>query len=194
MYAHSPSDPGLRASGVPSIVSSASPAVDRDSVLLSRFPQPPQSASAQALSDASSTPSSPQPSVASFASTTPSSLSFFSDSVTIKAVLQDSIVLVRAKTSTPLSELRVKIREKFASQEGITLTDNFTIGFNPAVTAADDRSKGLTAKGRPRSQSTSAMTQSRSQPRLRFLIYEEDWQQAATNSPGKLTLHIFDRF
>ncbi|KAI0091099.1 hypothetical protein BDY19DRAFT_991679 [Irpex rosettiformis] len=187
-------DPSLRLSGVPSIESLSTSAADRDSALLARFPQPPQSAPAQRLSKISSSPSSPRPSITSLGSGTPGSPSFYGDSVTIKTVLQDSIVLVRAHTSTPLHDLRVKIREKFASQEGITLTDNFTIGFNPAVTAADDRSKTLSAKGRPRSHSTSAVTQLGGQPRLRFLIYEEDWQQAAISSPGKLTLHIFDRF
>lgn len=189
-------DPSLRASGAPSVASSDMPHADRDSALLSRFPQPPQSAPVQRISEVPSIPpSSPRPSVTSLGSATPSSPSMFGgDSVTIKAVLQDTIVLVRAHTSTPLTDLRTKIREKYASQEGITLTDNFTIGFNPAMTAADDRHRTLPAKGRPRSHSTSAMAQLGSQPRLRFLIYEEDWQQAATSSPGKLTLHIFDRF
>ncbi|KAI0696904.1 hypothetical protein BC835DRAFT_828989 [Cytidiella melzeri] len=186
-------DPGLRVSGVPSMTSDEQPGQDTSSVLLARFPQPPQSAPATRLSGAPPTPSSPQYSVASPTSATSSSPSTFTESITIKAVRQDSIVLVRASYSTPLSDLRLKIREKFA-QEGVSLTDTFTIGFNPAVTAAEDRSRAVPPKGRPRSQSTSAVGQLGAQPRLRFLIYEEDWQQATIGCPGKLTLHIFDRF
>jgi hypothetical protein len=192
--ADAPIDPGLRASGVPSVTSSEMHSQDHASVLLTRFPQPPQSAPATRLSEAPSTPSSPGPSILSLNSVIPSSPTIPSDAITIKAVRQESIVLIRASLSTPLPDLRLKIREKFASQEGVQLTDNFTIGFNPSVTAADDRSKTVPAKGRPRSQSTSALGHIGSQPRLRFLIYEEDWMQATASSPGKLTLHIFDRF
>ncbi|KAI0342661.1 hypothetical protein BDW22DRAFT_132567 [Trametopsis cervina] len=191
-------DPGLRTSRASSVVGHELPPAERDSLVLTKqismqFPQPPQSPVTDVVSHMSSPPSSPQASIMSITSNPPSSPSAVGDSITIKAVRQDSIVLIRASHSTSLSDLRNKIRDKFASQEGVTLTDTFTVGFNPTVTAADDRTKSFGGKGRPRSQSTSAIGHL-GQARLRFLIYEEDWQQAVTSSPGKVTLHIFDRF
>ena len=149
----------------------------------------PPSQSYQAIS----TPSSPQHTSASLASPSPVSPAAASNSFTIKAVRQDSIVLIRGSPFMLLSDVRSKIREKFASQEGIILTDSFTIGFNPVITAAEPRSKA-SIRSRPRSQSLSAMKQIHPQPRLRFLIYEEDWQQVAASCSGKMTLHVFDRF
>ncbi|KAJ3554717.1 hypothetical protein NM688_g2966 [Phlebia brevispora] len=111
------------------------------------------------------------------------------DTFTIKAVRQDTIILLRATYSMSLIEVRDKIRSKFASQDGPPLTDAFTIGFAPIN---PDETSPL-AQGRPRSQSTSAIRQG-SQPRLRFLCSEDDWQNAISCCTGKLTLHIFDRF
>ena len=111
---------------------------------------------------------------------------------TIKAVRQESIVLLRATFSMSLADVRERLRDKFASQEGIALTDAFTIGFNP--TPADPRQKATKPGSRARSNSTSALAALDGQPRLRFIANDAEWEQATTGCSGKLTIHIFDRF
>lgn len=113
-----------------------------------------------------------------------------SEHFTVKAIMQDSIVLLRASYSMSYADLREKLRDKFLS-EGIKLTDRFTVGFNPRspVTGLD---KPVGA--RPRSQSTSSVGSVDGQRRLRFITNDADWEQAAVNCTGKLTIHVFDRF
>ena len=110
---------------------------------------------------------------------------------TVKAVMQDSIVLLRASHGMALADLRERLRDKFAS-EGIHLTDAFTIGFSPR-SAATGRDKPVGA--RPRAQSTSSVSSfDGQQRRLRFIASDADWEQAAAGCAGKLTIHVFDRF
>lgn len=122
---------------------------------------------------------------------TPSSVSVSGEHFTIKAVRQDSIVLLRATYAMSLAQVRERLRDKFAAQEGIRLTDAFNIGFNPAP---GDVRQPATVTGRPRSQSTSALGAKDGQPRLRFIMNDDDWEEATASCTGKLTIHIFDRF
>ncbi|GJE94572.1 hypothetical protein PsYK624_107420 [Phanerochaete sordida] len=129
------------------------------------------------------------PSVASTVATpaSPTSIasSAASEHFTVKAVRQDSIVLLRATHGEPLALVRTRLRDKFAAQEGVRLTEAFTIGFSPAPATS----------GRPRSHSASSSLDGRQQqPRLRFITCDEDWAQAAASCVGKLTIHVFDRF
>lgn len=123
--------------------------------------------------------------IATPASPTASVTSAGGEHFTVKAVRQDSIVLLRAAHGEPLAHVRTRLREKFATQEGVRLTDAFTLGFNPAVTGS----------GRPRSHSAASSLDARpQQPRLRFITNDEDWEKAVASCTGKLTIHVFDRF
>ena len=112
------------------------------------------------------------------------------DTLTIKAVRYDSIVLLRGAHSMTLLQIREKIREKFSSTDGPPLTDAFTLGFAPTASEAD---RGKSVYNRPRSQSTSALREP-ARPRLRFISSEDDWQAALSTCTGKITVHVFDRF
>lgn len=114
--------------------------------------------------------------------TSPTMSSGGPEQFTVKAVRQDSIVLLRASYTMSLAQMRDKLRDKFAAQEGIRLTDAFTIGFNPVPAKAG-------GGARPRSSSGYD-----GQQRLRFISSDDDWEQAALGCPGKLTIHVFDRF
>lgn len=107
---------------------------------------------------------------------------------TIKAIREDSIVLLRIARSMSLALVRERMRDKFSSQEGVALTSTFTIGFDPAP-PGERQSFMHVGPGRPRAQSASA-----GQPRLRFITNDVQWEEALSGSGGKLTVHIFDRF
>jgi hypothetical protein len=116
---------------------------------------------------------------------------FQGEHFTVKAVMQDAIVLLRASHAMSLADLRDRLRDKFA-QEGVALTDAFTVGFSPR-SPATGRERPVGA--RPRSQSTSSVGSADGQQRrLRFIASDEDWEQAAAGCTGKLTIHVFDRF
>lgn len=117
------------------------------------------------------------------------------DHFTIKAVRQESIVLLRATYSMTLAQIRDKVRDKFKSQEGVELTDAFTIGYNSSLMDPRQKAAANAKPGsRARSQSTSAIAALDGQPRLRFITSDEDWEHATLGCSGKITIHIFDRF
>ncbi|KAI0671849.1 hypothetical protein C8Q78DRAFT_801604 [Trametes maxima] len=113
------------------------------------------------------------------------------ETVTLKAVLFDSIVLLRITRGAALEDVRERLREKFAVQEGLKLTPAFVVGWAPPIP-----SKGpaglLALKGRPRSNSASSVG-SMSPQSLRFLYTEPDWQSAlAACAGGKMTVRLFN--
>lgn len=180
-------DPGLRPATPPHTSGQVTPMRERASTIQistpDRFPKPFQNRPPGQFHLPWMPVNSPRMSVASLSPST-------ADTFTIKAVRQDTIVLLRATYSMPLLEVRNKIRAKFSSQDGPPLTDAFTVGFAPIDS---DEAGQATVRGRPRSQSTSAIRPN-GQPRLRFISTEEDWDSAISTCTGKLTLHIFDRF
>ncbi|KAI0789909.1 hypothetical protein C8Q75DRAFT_806567 [Abortiporus biennis] len=110
------------------------------------------------------------------------------DSFTIKAVRGDTIVLLRANYSMPLTDIRSKLRDKFASQEGINLSETFAIGYivNPT---ADTK----LARGRTRSNSTSSV--GITPPNcIRYISTEVQWLDIISACTGKLTVRIYDGF
>ncbi|KAI0359741.1 hypothetical protein OH77DRAFT_860564 [Trametes cingulata] len=154
----------------------------------------------------SSSPASPSPSYGSFVQTqtipapVPTSVSpppttpgspAGTESLTLKAVLHDSIVLLRISRTSPLQEVRERLREKLAVQEGMKLLPSFVIGWAPPVPAR--AASGLLAlRGRPRSNSASSVG-SLSPASLRYVYTEQDWQAAlAACAGGKMTVRLFN--
>ncbi|KAI0775100.1 hypothetical protein BD413DRAFT_611459 [Trametes elegans] len=115
------------------------------------------------------------------------------ESVTLKAVLHDSIVLLRIARTSPLGDVRERLREKFAVQEGLALTPTFVLGWAPPVPTGGGGGGGLLAlKGRPRSNSASSVG-SMSPQALRYLYNEQDWRAAlAACGGGKMTVRLFN--
>ncbi|KZT01409.1 uncharacterized protein LAESUDRAFT_815919 [Laetiporus sulphureus 93-53] len=125
---------------------------------------------------------SPQPSLTPTVSTKSNPLN--PDSITVKAILDDSIVLVRVSCSMSFLEVRARIQEKFANQEGIPLPDRFAIAYAPPV----DRARY--ARGRARSNSASTVGSGQVQP-LRYIASDEEWHTAVVGCASKLTVRIF---
>ncbi|KAI0925653.1 hypothetical protein AcV5_008331 [Taiwanofungus camphoratus] len=107
------------------------------------------------------------------------------DTFAVKAMLDDSIVLLRATPSTTLVDLRARIRDKFARQEGVPLSESFRIGYLPP-SDGPVRSR----RGRARSNSVSTVGSETSQA-VHLITSEEEWQTAIANCAGKLTIRIF---
>ncbi|KAI0636040.1 hypothetical protein C8Q77DRAFT_1051518 [Trametes polyzona] len=113
------------------------------------------------------------------------------ESVTLKAVLHDSIVLLRIARGAPLADVRTRLRDKLAVQEGVKLLPSFVIGWAPPLPPA---AKGglLALRGRPRSNSASSVG-SLSPQALRYVYTEQDWQAAvAACAGGKMTVRLFN--
>ncbi|KAI0367988.1 hypothetical protein BV20DRAFT_969822 [Pilatotrama ljubarskyi] len=163
--------------------------------------RPPTPSPASPASPASPFPSSgsfaqhpsvpaPVPTGASPPPTTPNSPTG-TESLTLKAVLHESIVLLRVSRTWPLLEVRERLREKLAVQEGVKLLPSFVIGWAPPVPA---RAAGglLALRGRPRSNSASSAG-SLSPASLRYVYTEQDWQAAlAACASGKMTVRLFN--
>ncbi|KAI0077081.1 hypothetical protein K474DRAFT_1772062 [Panus rudis PR-1116 ss-1] len=134
-------------------------------------------------------PWSPTASTAPSTSSSPRG-STFMDTFTIKAVLrEDTAVLLKAAQTMSLATLRERIRDKFLSQENVTLTEGFVVAIvtNPAAAAKPP------PRGRPRSNSTSAVGVLNTSG-LRYITAEQEWQELASNCVGKLTLRIINGF
>ncbi|KAJ7773467.1 hypothetical protein B0H16DRAFT_1512449 [Mycena metata] len=105
----------------------------------------------------------------------------------IKAAHNDSIILLRAAEELSLTEIRWRLREKFLGQEGITLSEKFTLAYMiPAVP-----SKGsVQARGRSNSLSSAAALDS---ALMEIISTEADWAQLRASLDGaKLTLRVLD--
>lgn len=120
---------------------------------------------------------SPATSVASSPLSTTTNVTF-----TVKAVLGNTAVLVRATHSMSLNQIREKISEKYASQEATTLPQNFVVAITTSASMKASR-------GRPRSNSTSAVGLINSSG-LRYIATEFEWQELISTCSGKLALRI----
>ncbi|KAI0719415.1 hypothetical protein C8T65DRAFT_736741 [Cerioporus squamosus] len=126
-----------------------------------------------------------------FAASPPRSPSTATESLTVKAILQDSIVLLRIPRSAPLQEVRARIRDKFAVQEGVQLSSAFVIGWAPSATQPSGVA-ALSVRGRPRSNSASSVGTLNPQS-LRYVYGEQEWRAAvAACAGGKMTIRLFN--
>ena len=128
-------------------------------------------------------------STSGYAVSPPTSPSTASESLTVKAILHDSIVLLRIPRAAPLPDVRTRIRDKFAVQEGVQLSSAFVIGWAPPAT----QPAGVAAmRGRPRSNSASSVGTLNPQA-LRYVRGEQDWRAAvAACAGGKMTIRLFN--
>lgn len=100
--------------------------------------------------------------------------------VTVKAVHNESIILLRVIRDSDLAEVRNKIKEKFSSQEKLVLTESFTL----AVVLPTARSP--TPGGMSNSLSSAG-------GQLKLILTDNDWQRALTVTDGsKITVRVLD--
>jgi hypothetical protein len=97
--------------------------------------------------------------------------------VSVKAVLDNSIVVFRARRDMPFAELRRRVHEKFARTEGIALHGAFALAY---VIATD----GNSAR---RASSINGDVSSHALP-----IWDEvDWEAAVTSCGSKITIQVY---
>ncbi|KAF9267957.1 hypothetical protein L218DRAFT_995509 [Marasmius fiardii PR-910] len=118
-----------------------------------------------------------------------------SKNYTIKAAHNQSIILLRIPKTTPFSVLRTKLREKFAQQEKVTLSDSFTLAFviPDVVVHSNDVSPGSKAKGRRTRERSSSLSSAGGPVQMALVTCQEQWEKV-TNSTEltKITLRVLD--
>ncbi|KAJ7227374.1 hypothetical protein GGX14DRAFT_629663 [Mycena pura] len=192
-----PSSPSL-ASPLASPMSNSPVSERKAAIAMARPPSPNPSvvsASLSVMSDASiqssfSDLSTITPSVYSFRSarsylstTTAASLSPPAPLV-IKAAHKDSIILLRVDGDLSLCEIQQRLRDKFLKQEGISLSDAFTLAYMIPGTPATK-----SAKSRGLSDSLSAADAAH----VEMVSTEYDWARLRSSlDNGKLTLRVMD--
>ncbi|KAF8628039.1 hypothetical protein AX15_004154 [Amanita polypyramis BW_CC] len=100
--------------------------------------------------------------------------------ISIKAALNQSIVVLRISSVTSYEGLRERLYDKFAGQEGLPLSKSFTI----ALTSPTRQPPSV---GRARSGSVSSVEH------MEFISSQSDWDNVVSAHVGtKLTLRILD--
>ncbi|KAJ7031294.1 hypothetical protein C8F04DRAFT_1041514 [Mycena alexandri] len=121
-------------------------------------------------------------------STTTTTSSTAGSPLVIKAAHNDSIILLRAAEELSLTEIRWRLREKFLGQEGVNLSEKFTLAY--MVPAAP--SKG-SVQARGRSGSLSSAGTLADTALMEMISTEADWQHLRASLDGaKLTLRVLD--
>ena len=101
-----------------------------------------------------------------------------SQMVTVKAVLDNSIVVFRARRDMPLADLRRRVHDKFVRTEGIALHGAFALAY---VVSTDNNS----------ARRISSMSGDSSSLRATPIRNEEDWAAAVAECGLKITLRIY---
>lgn len=115
-----------------------------------------------------------------------STISSTSDKLAIKAAYHDSIVLLRVDGDISYREMRQRVYNKFVGQEGIPLSESFTIAFlQPLQTTTTTTTK---TRARSSSMSSDPVT-----TQLHMVTSQSDWENVTASLEGpKLTLRITD--
>ncbi|KAF8271163.1 hypothetical protein EI94DRAFT_1721021 [Lactarius quietus] len=100
-----------------------------------------------------------------------------SQMVTVKAILDNSIVVFRARRDMPLADLRRRVHDKFVRTEGIALHGAFALAY---LSPFD-------SKGARRVSSASGDSSSCAMP----IQIEEDWADAVADCGLKITLRVY---
>ncbi|KAF9466639.1 hypothetical protein BDZ94DRAFT_1288245 [Collybia nuda] len=113
-----------------------------------------------------------------------STISPTSDKLAIKAAFNNSIILLRVDEGISYKEMRQRIYTKFVGQEGIPLSESFTITFlQPLQT---------TTAGKTRARSNSVSSDPGT-TQLHMVTSQSDWENVTTSLEcSKLTLRITD--
>ncbi|KAJ7104006.1 hypothetical protein B0H15DRAFT_926094 [Mycena belliarum] len=194
--------PGSPSSPVDSILHHRKDALDR-----ARSPSPNGSmvsASMSVLSDSTvqssfsdSTGTTITPSLYSFYSArstlstttaTSSVVSSPASALTIKAAHNNAILLLRAEADLPLREIRMRLREKFLGQEGITLSETFALAYMIPATPAN-----ASVPSRDRADSLSSTGALNDTALMEMISTEDEWARLRSSLDGaKITLRVMD--
>ena len=100
--------------------------------------------------------------------------------ISVKAALNQSIVVLRVSKAISYEDLRERLRDKFVIQEGHPLSSSFTIALTNPIRRG-------TSRGRGRSGSVSSVEH------MEFITSQRNWDSVvASYDGGKLTLRILE--
>ncbi|KZS92451.1 hypothetical protein SISNIDRAFT_114016 [Sistotremastrum niveocremeum HHB9708] len=138
-------------------------------------------------------PQSPSSIVSEHSAESPLEATNLSPTFVVKAIFQDSIIVLKVDRTISLHDLRHRIHEKFSKQEDIPLSETLVLGYvSPSPASPEKRSSG----GRPRSNSDAASFISSVSTldigRVEFVTEEEQWQNIKATGGAKMTIRIFD--
>ena len=104
--------------------------------------------------------------------------------LTIKAAHNNAIVMIRVPRTISFDQLRQRLYDKFVKQEGVLLSDSFTLAHILPSTSDKGRSPHNTAP----STKVSAVTE------MYLITSQREWEQAAFNTAymDKVTLRVLD--
>lgn len=106
--------------------------------------------------------------------------------LSLKAAHNDAIILLRVPSETSFTNVRQRLYNKFVGQEGVPLSQNFTVAFVPATSSP-------TQPSFPKDRLRSASVSSADRMELIFINSDADWEQIISSAGGsKLTLRILD--
>lgn len=111
--------------------------------------------------------------------------------ISIKAyITEDAIVVFRTAAETAYAEIREKIHDKFANQEGISLRPDFPLAFlTPACSRRSTTSSVYSGVVRGRARSVESAPNKSS---LFVIQSQEAWDELVRDSDGKLILRVFE--
>jgi len=129
------------------------------------------------------TPSIPRSPTKSFSSVSTAFGSPPSEKLSIKARYNDSMIMLRVPVDMAYKDMRQRLYDKFVGQEGVPLSDSFTITYlqpifaNPQADKASERSLTLS-----------------SEHQEHLVTSQADWENVTTSIEGsKLALRIADK-
>jgi hypothetical protein len=133
------------------------------------------------VNDEQRTPPAPHSPTKSFSSVTTCG-SLASEKLSIKAGYNDSMVILRVPWDIAYKDVRQRLYNKFVGQEGVPLSDSFTITYLQPVHGSP-----LTCKSSGDSETSTAFHQEH------LVTSQADWENVTTSIEGfKLTLRIAD--
>ena len=112
--------------------------------------------------------------------------------ISIKAYMtEEAIIVFRAVAETTYAEIREKIFDKFANQEGISLRPDFPLAY---LAPASSRRSTVSSvySGIARKRAGSVGSASNNESSLLLIQSQEFWEEAVRDSDGKLTLRVFE--
>ena len=110
--------------------------------------------------------------------------------ISIKAYLTEDVIIVfRAASESTYAEIRDKIHDKFANQEGISLRPDFSLAYL-APTPSRRATMGSVHPGAARKRAASVGSASTGESSLVSIPSQEVWDKVVRDSGGKLTLRV----
>jgi len=112
--------------------------------------------------------------------------------ISIKAyITEEAIIVFRAAAETTYAEIRERIFDKFAHQEGISLRPDFPLAYlAPAFSRHSTTSSVYSGIMRKRAGKVGSPKGNESS--LLLVRSQEAWEEVVRDSDGKLTLRVFE--